>query len=111
MNTSDVSKGVDSLTLEALKMRFFMWFCVYASFLAGSLFMQFPPTLFYLVIRIVGIPFGLFGMFVCMTGMITSRYDLVLSKEGIEFGSFQGRQRYEWSQVRATGIIRHTTGK
>jgi hypothetical protein len=34
-----------------------------------------------------------------------------LSTEGLEFGSFYGKQRYKWSEIRATGVIRPVTGQ
>jgi hypothetical protein len=88
-----------------------MHFCIALIFLLIALFGDFPRTLFFLVLRALWVPICLFAMVVFVTGIITNRYNAVLSREGIEFGSFYGKQRYKWSQIKATGVIRPVTGK
>ncbi|SRR6266571_4749367 len=101
----------DSVILKASKGRWLAQFSTALVFLAILLGAQFPDTWFFLVFRLLMAPICVLGIVVCGTAVVTNKYNLVLDSEGVEFGSFYGRQRYKWSRIKATGVIRPLTGK
>jgi hypothetical protein len=101
----------DSVTMKASKGRWLKGSSIGLVFLVIVLSVRFPPTPFFLVFRILMIPLCLFAVTVCVTAFITDKYDLRLNPQGIEFGSFYGKRRYKWSEIKATGVIRPVTGE
>ena len=101
----------ESIRLKASKGRFCVLFSIVMTFFLIALGAQFPPTLFYLVFRVLLVPFCLLGMAVLAVGIFTSRYDAVLSADGIKFGTFLGKQHYRWTKIKAVYVLREVTGK
>ena len=87
-----------------------MLFCIALVFFIIAL-IAFPPTPFFWVLRILMIPACLLGMVIFITGIITSRYDAVLDREGIEFGTFLGKRRFKWAEIKSVLVINAMTGK
>src|SRR5439155_24185817 len=96
-----VNDLTDSLTLKASKSRYLGYFVVVMVFLLIALFADFPRAPFFRIIKIVAVPACLLAMTVVMPGMMSNRYDAVLSRSGIEFGTFSGKRRFRWSDIQA----------
>jgi len=108
---TDIMPVTGSLILKASKRRFAVRCCVTLVFFLIGMFADFPDTVFFFAFRILLVSCCSFAMAVFMSGIITNRYDAVLNPKGIEFGSFYGRRRYRWSEIRAAGVICPVTGK
>ena len=80
-------------------------------FLLIALFADFPRAPFFRIIKIVAVPACLLAMTVVMPGMMSNRYDAVLSRSGIEFGTFSGKRPFRWSDIQAFYVLREITGK
>ena len=57
------------------------------------------------------VPACLFGMVVFATGIMTNKYDAILSKDGIDYGTFSGRKRFAWREIRRVLVINAVSGK
>jgi len=105
------SETKDSLRLTASKGRFFGLFSISLIFFVIALWAHFPLTIFYYAIRILEVLFGLSGMVLFGAGILTNKYDAVLSAAGFQIGKFFGKRLYLWIEIKAVYVIRETTGK
>jgi len=111
MSSKREVRVADSLTLKASKLRFAIYLFWSVLFLLLVIFVRFPQSAFFFVIRIIAAPWSLFGIVVSFSGLMTRRYDTVLSRDGIQFGSFYGKRHYRWADVNGIGVVPLATGK
>jgi hypothetical protein len=104
------SKITDSIRLKASNSRFLRFFFAALVFFLILVFVPSPTDRIYQVVRILGIPATLFGMMVLLTGACTTKYDSVLSSDGITVGKLFGTRQFRWADVKAVLVTKDTGG-
>jgi len=105
------NESTEPVRLKASKRRFSFLFLICVVFFLIALRAQFPRGIFYSVVKVLLVPASSFGMAVSAVGIFTSRYDAVLSADGIKFGTFFGKRHYRWTEIKAVYVLREVTGE